>query len=264
VTEINVAFQRALEFVRRIEDRCAAEATPFEWGALLCYPELPLVWALNFVRIDEVPDSVDAAALAGSVEAIPWPPAVTHRKIVVNDEVAGARFAPGFEALGWEVERLLFMALAGEPPIPPDGAPVREVSSAERASALVSFLPQVGTKYEPEVLHQIIASRAVVEEVIGVRRFGAFVDGTPASFCELFGEGGTAQIEDVATAAPFRGRGLSKAVVAAALQAARADGAEFVFLIADADDWPKEMYRNMGFADIGITYEFQRPSGHAE
>lgn len=77
--------------------------------------------------------------------------------------------------------------------------------------------------------------------------------------CELYLDGGTAQIEDVATAERFRRRGLATAVVLSAMEAARSAGADFVFLIADAQDWPKEMYAKLGFREIGITYEFLVP-----
>jgi ribosomal protein S18 acetylase RimI-like enzyme len=259
VIDARDALRRALEFELGIEDRCATETTPFEWGMLLCYPALPRVWALNFARAEETPASLDAAELAGAVLKLPWPSVVLHRKIVVNDDATGRRLAPGFRAMDWEVERLLFMVLRSDAVPDFDRAVAQEVSSDDQAAAMVAYLPLIDTKYEPDVLHQIIDSRKVVEGAIDVRHFGAFVDGELASTCELFTGGSTAQIENVTTAERFRGRGLSKTVVGTAIAEARASGADFVFLIADADDWPKEMYRKMGFEDIGITYEFHLP-----
>jgi ribosomal protein S18 acetylase RimI-like enzyme len=254
LTEINVALERALEFSKRLEDRCAAVTQQFEWGTFLSYPELPLVWALNFARVES--SATDAAAIVDAVQKLPWPDASRHRKIVVNDAALGAQLAPGFRALEWQIERLLYMVLAGDPP-PPPPAPVQEMSSEERADALVTFLPQLGTK--PDVVPQIIGSRQVVEKAVPTRRFGTYDEGEVACMCELYLEGGIAQIEDVATAERFRKRGHAKAVVLTAIEAARAAGAGFVFLIAEAEDWPKEMYTRMGFVEIGITYEFQLP-----
>lgn len=250
-------FERAVAFVERVEDRCATSITSFDGGVLLCRPELPLVWALNFARLHRGARPTDAAELAALVRSLPWPDLVPHRKVVVNDEAAGRRLAAGFRGLGWEVERLLFMELAGPAPTIEQGASVREVSPEERAVALVDYLPQVGDKYAPDVLDQLIASRGVVEDAVEARRFGAFVDGKLASLCELYLEDGTAQIENVTTATPYRRRGLSKAVVTSAIAEARAAGGDFLFLIADADDWPKEMYARLGFEPIGVTYEFQ-------
>ena len=255
MTEVNVAFVRAIELTRRLQDRCAVVREPFEWGTFLSNPDLPLVWDLNFARI-ESDDAPEPREIVEVVQRLPWPEGARHRKITVDDEVVGRRLAPGFASLEWQVGRLLYMALTGEPPAPPL-VPVREMSAEERADALVGFLPQLGTK--PDSLPQIIASRRVVEGSIEVRRFGAFVEGEAASMCELYLEGGTAQIEDVATAERFRKRGLSTAVVLKAIDAALVAGSEFVFLIADADDWPKQMYAKLGFEDIGTTYEFLVP-----
>jgi hypothetical protein len=40
------------------------------------------------------------------------------------------------------------------------------------------------------------------------------------------------------------------------LQAAR--GQEFVFLVADLEDWPQQFYRRMGFDAVGIETRFLR------
>ena len=43
-----------------------------------------------------------------------------------------------------------------------------------------------------------------------------------------------------------------------ALDSARAAGCDLVFLEADADDWPKELYARLGFRAIGQIYAFVR------
>ena len=255
MTEVNVALERSLEFMHRIQDRCAKVREPFEWGTFLSNPALPLVWDFNYARI-EAQEVASAAEIVEVVQRLPWPASSRHRKVTVDDEAIGHHLAPGFAQLEWQIGGLLFMVLTRDPP-PLPATPVQEITSEERADALVTFLPQVGTK--PETLHQIIASRRVVEEVIEVRRFGAFVDGEAAAMCELYLESGTAQVEDVATAERFRKRGLATAVVLQAMAAARAAGAEFVFLIADSDDWPREMYARLGFEEVGKTHEFLIP-----
>jgi hypothetical protein len=39
---------------------------------------------------------------------------------------------------------------------------------------------------------------------------------------------------------------------------AHADGARLVFLVADANDWPQRLYRDIGFRDAGLMYRFRR------
>jgi hypothetical protein len=44
--------------------------------------------------------------------------------------------------------------------------------------------------------------------------------------------------------------------VAAAADAATANGCEQVFMVTDSADWPQQLYRRLGFDEIGATYEF--------
>jgi predicted N-acetyltransferase YhbS len=45
-----------------------------------------------------------------------------------------------------------------------------------------------------------------------------------------------------------------------AIAAAREAGADFVFLVADADDWPKEWYARLGFEPIGRYVKLRPPT----
>jgi ribosomal protein S18 acetylase RimI-like enzyme len=84
------------------------------------------------------------------------------------------------------------------------------------------------------------------------------VDGEPVSFTNLYLDGDTAQVEAVATLEAHRGRGYAKAVVARAVAEAEAAGATWIFLVADAEDWPQEMYRKLGFDGVGYYWRFSR------
>ena len=55
-----------------------------------------------------------------------------------------------------------------------------------------------------------------------------------------------------------RRRGLARAVVRAALRSALGAGHDLVFLVADEADWPKELYREIGFEPLGVTRAFHR------
>ncbi len=72
-------------------------------------------------------------------------------------------------------------------------------------------------------------------------------------------EARAAQVEDVGTLPEHRGRGYASAVVLAAIAAAREHGADFVFLVADKEDWPKELYRRLGFDELGYYVKFVSP-----
>ncbi len=73
-------------------------------------------------------------------------------------------------------------------------------------------------------------------------------DGVAQAGCDLFVRGDTAQIEEVVTLGEFRGRGHASRLVRAAAERARAEhGATTVFLVAETDDWPRQLYGRLGF-----------------
>ena len=80
-----------------------------------------------------------------------------------------------------------------------------------------------------------------------------------AAVTTLYSDGTTAQVEDVATLRDYRGRGLARAAVSAAIDAAVDMGHRFVFIVADDDDWPKDLYGRLGFDPIGRAWSFTRP-----
>ena len=73
---------------------------------------------------------------------------------------------------------------------------------------------------------------------------------------DIYSHGGVTQIEDVLTATRHRGRGHARTLMTALL--AEAAGSELVFLVADADDWPREFYARLGFEPVGHTHSFLR------
>ena len=75
------------------------------------------------------------------------------------------------------------------------------------------------------------------------------------SAADVYSDGRTAQIEDVATLVQYRGHGYASAVVMRALEEARQDH-DFVFLTADSRDWPKELYRRLGFDSLGEKFSY--------
>jgi RimJ/RimL family protein N-acetyltransferase len=95
---------------------------------------------------------------------------------------------------------------------------------------------------------------------MSLRFFAAFADGRVAGYCELRSDGTTAQIEDVATAAEFRGRGLGRAIVQFAVEEARR-AHDLVFLEALEDDWPRELYAKLGFDVVDELHVFLH-TGH--
>ncbi len=244
------AFDRAVAFQREF-DRCRAEvAVRSTYGTAYLTPSLPKVYDLNALVVD-LGAAAGAAELIADADRILGSYGLGHRKVAVDDEL-GLAVAVGFRESGWQTEELVVMPhVRAAPPV--DLAAVEEVE----ADVLVPVWEK-GMRRDigdDETVAQLVEAHLGRRAAFAVRYFAALVDGRPASYCELFSDGRTGQIESVMTDEEFRGRGLGKAVVAGALAASQALH-DFTFIVADANDWPKELYRTLGFETAGVVYRF--------
>jgi GNAT superfamily N-acetyltransferase len=242
-----VAFQR--EFTRRRTD----EAIRSVHGTAYLMPTLPKVYDLNVFFVDPG-TTASAAELIADADRIFTPYAeLAHRKIAIDDGL-GSEVEAAFRETGWQVEELVVM------PHVRDAAPV-DVSKVEEVTA-DELVPvwEAGMRRDigdEDTVAQLVQAHRGRADAVGVRYFATRVGGLLASYCELFSDGQTGQIESVMTEEAFRGRGLGKAVVAAALAASRVVH-DFTFIVADAHDWPRELYRTRGFESAGSVFRFLR------
>jgi ribosomal protein S18 acetylase RimI-like enzyme len=248
-------WHRAIAFVRKVDERGAEQVVPFRWGRALINRRLNLVHDLNFLIVDRV-DGSDVGALAAEANRIQGEAGLSHRRVNVDDQDAADRFAPAFAAAGYKVERFIVMVHRRPPGRQVDSSGVQEVDWKQLRPARELELRQQPWASAPGLVSQILTKHELTASRINTRYFGALVDGRVVSSCELRTEGDVAQIETVETLEAFRRRGLSRAVVNAALEAA--SGYDFVFLVTDANDWPQEFYRRLGFEPVGIESRFLR------
>jgi ribosomal protein S18 acetylase RimI-like enzyme len=248
-------WHRAIAFVRAVDEHAAEQVVPFRWGRALINRRLNLVHDLNYLIVDRV-EGADAAALAAEADRIQGNAGIGHRRINVDDQAAADRFALAFVAAGYRTERFVVMVRRRPPNRQVDTSAVREIDWTQLRPARELELRQQPWATASGLVSQILAKHELTASRINTRYFGALVDGGVVSSCELRSEGAAAQIETVETLEPFRRRGLSRAVVSAALEAASAY--DFVFLVADANDWPQEFYRRLGFDQVGIESRFLR------
>jgi GNAT superfamily N-acetyltransferase len=244
------SFMRAVEFQRAMDERLVERVAPARLGRGLLTPSLPRVFYLNHFSVDL---GVDCSGRELIEAAEPLLAELAHRKITIDDDLGG-RVEREFRGLGWNVERLLVMPHVG-PVRPVDTSGVEEVDPAE-----MEPIWEHGIRSDPEItddeeVRQLVAAHHRRRTAVGVRYLAVRVDDQIASYCELFSDGRTGQIESVMTQAPFRRRGLSTAVVSRALAESQAVH-DFTFLVASADDWPKEMYRKLGFEATGSIWDF--------
>jgi len=246
--------QRASDFISWFERSCADEVVPWRWGVTLFNREFPNVYMLNFVRVVGAPADLDIDDLIASAGDLHHNAGHDYLDVIIDDVQLGAALAPEFRARGWEVSTLVIMAYRGRRNVPATDLDIRELTSEELRSIRARSLAT--RPFDPEKIRQLIARDDLLARVAGARFFGAVVGGQTVCSADLYSDGRTAQIESVLTLEEFRQRGLGRAVVAEAVRAALASGHDFVFLIADDEDWPKDLYARMGFEPLGRFYDF--------
>lgn len=250
-------FARALAFEEALRDRISDHQEPFRWGTAYFTSKLPEIYDANFLQISEVEEDIAVDDLVAEADRLMEPRGLRHRKVVTSEDDLGERLASGFSDAGWDVDRLLFMAHR-QPPRREARVDVDEIVAELHTRAKEEFSRRSPYFETEEGVAQMSLLAQMLFEITDKRCFAAYVDDKIAAVCELYSDGITAQIEDVATHEEYRSRGLATAVVLRALHEAEAWGHETIFLVADADDWPKDLYESLGFEGIGRTYQFLR------
>lgn len=239
----------------RFEDTiCAARcdrAEPFELGVAILTPSLPLVHDLNFLRVHEPAAPVTGPALVAAAERLLGGAGLRFRCASLAG-AGGPAAAEALAAAGWEPAELVTMALRRAPDRPAPDRPRAETVALEDLRELSAALLRELEPPNGELVEQIGAAErrlldATDAQFLGVRGPG----GRVVAACHLYSDGRIAQIEDVATLPAHRRQGAARAVVSAAIAAARSAGHELIFIVAAAGDWPREFYGRMGFDPIG-------------
>jgi GNAT superfamily N-acetyltransferase len=227
---------------------------PFVGGTAYFDDGYPERYISNLVAVDG--DSLSAEHLLSATDELLGGAGLGHRRIHVRDDAAGARMAPTLRAHGYADERVVVMLLRRTP----DRRPILPVEEHrfDEVRGLTEEIYRRELPNEPTTAARFVRQHAAWDRALGTRRFVVRLDGALAGQCELYAIGPDAQIEYVDTLEEYRGRGVARAVVVAAIDAASDVGARHVFICADVDDWPKELYGRLGFDAIGCEWEFTR------
>ena len=245
---------RVLRFEREIEMAGSVNVeSPF--GVAVLEPSLPRRHDSNYLLVERVPLGAGAEEVAAEAERILEGAGLAHRAVFTFDEAIGTKLEPGFRELGWNVRRHIWMAQLREPERSADLSVVEEVDQSDLRPARTAEIVRFPWGSE-EVAEQLLDAKLLLGERAATRFFGVRVDGEIVSWADLYVAQGIGQVEDVATKDEHRGKGYASAVVLRAAGEGRAAGADLIFLVADEDDWPKELYKRLGFDTIGRLTKF--------
>ncbi|MDX6702413.1 MAG: hypothetical protein QOF26_2639 [Baekduia sp.] len=254
--------QRALAFERAMHAAAGGRVITASWGQAFLDGSLPLCHERNALWAIDDAGGADAATLDAAAERLLGDAGLAHRRIVL-EEAAHRRLRDELPARGYGGSVHVYLAHSGPAPAAVDGVAVVEVAPEAVLVANDRYLlTDPGTPYgRPDATRAQLLEHHRTYGPAGAqeRRFAVLGDdGAVAAWARLWVRGDEAQVEDVVCLAEHRGRGYGRAVVAAATRAALAAGPALVFIVADDDDWPKELYGRLGYGRIGHIGVFLR------
>jgi len=241
--------RKALAWQRAARAAVCDVLEPWAHGTVVRATRYPRYFDFNVVCVEDDPGMSVDELMAFADEALG---SLSHRRIDFDHAEAAEGLKEGFEAKGWRAFRLVLMRHEHTPPPGPTIAvrelpydAVRELRAAWHQedfpgvddSGHYAEAREVALRYDAKVL-------AVCE------------DGAPIAFAQLERHGGAAEIAQVYVGPEHRGRGRGTALTRAAIEAA--GDVSDLWIGADADDRPKELYARLGFRPAVTTMQLLR------
>jgi ribosomal protein S18 acetylase RimI-like enzyme len=222
---------------------------PWAHGTILRATRYPSYYDYNVVRVEEDPEMTVEKLVAVADEALGE---LEHRKLDFDLIGVAERLRPGFESAGWRVTSLLWMRHQGALPPGPQSeieqVDYDAVSNLRHAWHHEDFPDTELGDHEREAREVALAR--------GARVFAVIEAGVPVAFAQLEGDETASEISQVYVHPEHRGNGRGTALTRAAVEAA--GDVRDLWIVADADDRPKDLYARLGFRTAWASMEFLR------
>jgi len=222
---------------------------PWAHGTIVRATRYPDYFDLNVVRVESEPGMSVEELVAFTEEALAG---LSHRRLDFDLLEAAEVLRGDFEARGWKAFRLLWMrhdaALLPGPALAVEEVAYDAVRDLRVAWHREDFPDQDPVAYLAQSREVALRHGA---QVLAVREGRAFV-----AFAQLEREGGAAEITQVYVRPEYRGAGRGTALTRAAIEAA--GDVKDLWIAADDEDRPKDLYARLGFRPAWTTMEYTR------
>jgi RimJ/RimL family protein N-acetyltransferase len=240
---------RAREWVHAAQAAVCDVIESWEHGTVARATRHPTYWDYNVVRVEE---DVDVAADELVRVADELLDGLTHRRVGFEFAERGEPIRAELERRGWKTTRLVWMLHAGPPP-EETGLDVEQVDYDTvrhlRLAWMNEDFPTVEVTDHLEEAKEVDLKR-------DAQVFAVFEKDRPIGFTQLERARGSAEISGVYVDREHRGRGLGTAATKAAIRAA--GDARDLWIVADDEDRPKELYARLGFRPVWKLLDFLR------
>jgi ribosomal protein S18 acetylase RimI-like enzyme len=241
---------RARDWRRACRAAVCDVAEPWAHGTVLRATDCPSYYDYNVVVVEDEPQMSVAELVALADTALAG---MAHRLVDFEQAAAAVPLRAGFEALGWRTTRLLWMHHESAPPPGPDIA-VQTVAYEAVQALRVDWLRADGfPDYDPDDFHAQVRR---VAEARDVQVLAVYEKGEAIAFAHIEHVGDGAEITQVYVDPRYRGDGRGTALTRAAIVAA--GDVRDLWICADDEGRPKELYARLGFRPAATTMEFLR------
>lgn len=220
---------------------------PWTHGTIVRATRYPSYFGFNLVRVEEDPTMSVKALAAFADEALAG---LAHRRMDFDLVDVADSLRAGFEAEGWKSMRLLWMRHEAPPPPGPDVA-VEEVPYDAVHDLRVAWDREEYPNRDPAGFHGQAREVALRRNV---QVLAVFEGGAPTAYAQLERDGSAAELTQVYVHPEHRGGGRGTAMICAAIEAAA--GVQDLWITADDEDRPKELYARLGFRPVWKGMEF--------
>jgi ribosomal protein S18 acetylase RimI-like enzyme len=227
---------------------------PWEHGTLWRATRYPSYYDFNVLWVDDDPGLGAGELIAAADEALGG---LEHRRIDFERADAAEGVRADLEAEHFEPTRLVWMRHAD--PLPP--GPAIDVEEVEYDAVLGLRQAWHNEDFPDLDTRDYIANAREVAMTRDVQVLAVTEDGEPVGFSQVERADGAAEITQVYVRPERRGGGRGTAITRAAIEAA-GDVAD-LWIVADDEDRPKELYRRLGFRPEWTSFEYVRAPGIA-
>jgi GNAT superfamily N-acetyltransferase len=246
--------ERAIAWRHAKQAEICDRVVPWAYGTAVLASDLPSFYDYNDVRLEGPDPGLSVAELVAVADRLLAP--LAHRQVEVEDVAAGERLRPGFEALGWDAERLVWMELSGRVHGTPAHADITEAAFPRTRPLREAWFLDAGWMPTPEAVRRFMDLEDRVAARSGARALIAWgLAGEPIGYATFHAARGTAEVEQAYVDPAHRDAGIGGALIGAAVETA---GGATTFIVADDEEDAKRLYARLGFAPVWIQHQFTR------
>ena len=254
MTELGEHARRAAAWRLAGMDAVCDVIEPREYGTIFRATHYPSYYDYNVLWVEGEPGLGPRELVAAADDALAG---LEHRRIDFERAEAGEAVRAELQAAHWEPTRLLWMRHCE--PLPP--GPDIEVEEVDydavrdlRAAWHLEDFPDLDSRAYLDNAREVAMAREV-------RVIAPIDDGEPVGFAQVERIGDAAEVTQVYVRPGRRGGGRGTAITRAAIEAA--GDVEDLWIAADDEGRPKELYARLGFRPAWTSMEFLRVPGVA-